>query len=444
MRPLVLVLLSACSVDDDAYRNKVYTCDLTNPDTTQCGTGYTCYGAAVQLGSPDFCTPICSVSSGSAVCTQGSALQKCSPRASQCPQGMSCVRTNLIADEGVCLPIATCTSDQDCRDPVRRACFSSEMTRTYARRTDIQKDHEFCYQPGCAGSGEACTPGTTCLPDVLGAGAPNVCAPDCDSNRRCPPNFICSSLFSQGNPHPFCIPGFLGFRCTSDLDCVVGTCQSPGGPHNVCATPCTTDADCASFNNQNFVLPATFVCQRNTCLSPTLTLLDFCTLGQDATDCQMGETCKQVFPSSPPGSGICVQTCAAGGSCSPKGGFPQSCVNLTPNSGAAPVCLIGVFGIPCQSDANCVTPLHCLAPIPAVPTFKQCTIACQTQTDCTLHPSAGTDTYCAGAIDASAARVCVGKGEAGARCIDPIECKSGICTCPASTGCSSATPGTCM
>ena len=445
-RASFVLLLAACSVDQSAYQNKIYTCDVTSGDSQACGDGYGCYGAARQLGSPDFCAPTCEGDGTNSVCSQGFSLQKCSPNLSgPCPQGTNCIRTDLIADEGVCLPIANCTENKDCRDPVRRECFSTEMTRNYGGLgTDLKKDHEFCFQNGCSRTGEACEPGTTCLPLVLGAGVPDVCTPDCDADKRCPPNFICSTLFSSQNTHPYCIPGFLGFRCAASLDCVIGTCEMPGmSPRKVCTTNCNGDGECARYNNAGLGLPATFVCQNNKCLSPTLTVLDFCTIGQEMTDCQTGEICSRaVIPNLPEGTGICVATCQPGGSCPPKGGFPQACVPLGATSSAGAVCVIGIFGVPCTQTGNCISTLQCLAPIAAFPNLKQCTTTCQSHTDCTGNPAIGGDSYCFGLVVTGGAMICENKGNTGGDCIDPIQCKSGVCNCP-DTGCTSTNKGKC-
>src|SRR5215468_3808599 len=99
-----ILLFAACSVDQNAYNNKLFTCDITSADSAACGDGYGCYGAVRQLGAPDFCAPTCTMDVGNTVCSQGSALLKCNPsQTGQCPESTNCIRTDLIADEGVCL-----------------------------------------------------------------------------------------------------------------------------------------------------------------------------------------------------------------------------------------------------------------------------------------------------------------------------------------------------
>src|SRR5262245_22149230 len=71
------ILLAACSVDTEGYKNRLYTCDVTSPDTAACGAGYGCYGAARQLGAPDFCAPSCETGTpppSGQVCTESSLL----------------------------------------------------------------------------------------------------------------------------------------------------------------------------------------------------------------------------------------------------------------------------------------------------------------------------------------------------------------------------------
>src|SRR5262245_58329850 len=125
------MVLAACSVDTEGYKNRLYTCDVTSLDTAACGAGYGCYGAARQLGAPDFCAPTCDSGTpapSGQVCTESSLLDRCDPTAGGgCPAGMNCIRTDLISNEGVCLPISPCTKNADCKDPVLSECFSTEM-----------------------------------------------------------------------------------------------------------------------------------------------------------------------------------------------------------------------------------------------------------------------------------------------------------------------------
>jgi len=430
----VVVLVASCSVDTDGYRNRLYLCDVTSSDTAACGASFGCYGAARQLGAPDFCAPACDSGTpapAGEVCTESSLLARCDPAASGgCPAGMNCIRTDLLGDEGVCLPISPCSKNGDCVDPVRSECFSTEMSGIYTRRPDLKTDHLFCEQAGCLAHQEACAPGTSCLPTQLGQGLPDVCTPNCDAKGRCPPNFICSSKFLPSVVNAFCIPGLLGFRCSSNLECVIGQCQAPAGESKkLCSTGCQADADCVPYDNANFFFPAVFSCVGGQCLSPSSFIVEFCKIGHAAADCEAGMDCAPIIPNLPAGLGLCVSPCA-NGSCPARGGFSQSCVTT---ASAGPVCIIGVFGIPCTNTDTCVGGLTCRQIVNELPA-KLCTTTCATHADCQANRHVGADGYCVSVAFPGEPGVCAPKGENGARCTVDVQCKSGSCSVSGNTG----------
>ena len=108
--------------------------------------------------------------------------------------GLDCYRTDLLSDEGVCTTMSTCHSNEQCRDPVRSVCATSFLANLYAAAgTVLQNDHMYCLQTGCRAHGTACSPGETCLQQVIMASAhpADICVPNCDSRGNCPPNFFC-------------------------------------------------------------------------------------------------------------------------------------------------------------------------------------------------------------------------------------------------------------
>src|SRR5207249_7567708 len=136
-------------------------------------------------------------------------------------------------------------------------------------------------------------------------------------------------------------PGLLGFQCSSTLECVIGTCQAPPGEtKKLCASACQGDADCAPFDNGNFLYPAVFSCVGGQCLSPSSFIVEFCKIGHADTDCTSGMDCRAILPGLPSGLGLCVTPCDSA-PCAMRAGFPQSCVD----SATGKVCIIGVFGI---------------------------------------------------------------------------------------------------
>ena len=67
---------------------------------------------------------------------------------------------------------------------------------------------------------------------------------------------------------------------------------------------------------------------------------------------------------------------------------------------------------------------------------------CQSHTDCTSNPAIGSDSYCLGLVVTGGAMVCENKGNTGNDCIDPVQCKSGVCNCPTG-GCTDTNKGKC-
>src|SRR5262249_52471032 len=159
-----------------------------------------------------------------------------------------------------------------------------------------------------------------------------------------------------------------------------------------------------------------FSCVGSRCLSPTLTLLQLCQLGHAETDCAAGDECRNLFAVDPTGLGVCVTPCAAGRVCPSKSGFPQDCVDLPANRGGGSVCIIGLFGTQCTSDAGCINGLRCLAPLTITPNVRICSFDCVTHADCQSNPLAGAQSYCIGETLPNQPHVCVPQLDALAPC----------------------------
>jgi hypothetical protein len=98
-------------------------------------------------------------------------------------------------------------------------------------------------------------------------------------------------------------------------------------------------------------------------------------------------------------------------------------------SGTESDCLIGIFGIPCSAEGNCVQGLHCEVPLPAFPNLKLCTEPCTSHADCRRSPYVSSNAYCAGAVIPGAAHVCAPAQDPGRSCLDNAQCRSGQCQC---------------
>ena len=136
-----------CSVDEAAFQARVFTCDTAARDP-RCGTDrdgkpMTCFPAS-QLDGTDFCTQSCgdqpmTFAVDSTVCVQGGAkLAFCNPDDTSTPSGpcgrsdLGCLRTDVTADEGVCLTMQPCSQDDECPTPSGRPArrpFSTSSTR---------------------------------------------------------------------------------------------------------------------------------------------------------------------------------------------------------------------------------------------------------------------------------------------------------------------------
>ncbi len=97
------------------------------------------------------------------------------------------------------------------------------------------------YAPGSASTGQTCL-----FPEQCAGGASDcIAAPDdatlhyctaaCESDAACPSGMVCSAEPGGSQcRHPLPTPGTYGASCTSDSDCVEGTCTTTG----ICALRC--------------------------------------------------------------------------------------------------------------------------------------------------------------------------------------------------------------
>ncbi len=448
--PLLLLVpaLGACKVDAAAFQARVFSCDTAAAHplcgTDQSGAAMTCF-AAGQLGGTDFCTESCgdvpmSLPQEDAVCAQGNAkLKACDPADGDNACGrpeFGCLRTDVTTDEGVCVTMKPCDFDSDCRSYVRSTCASTFFQKLYAKNAKLHTDHLYCLQEGCFQDGSECSSGEICLKKVIPEAAhpPDICVPQCDSQLHCPPNFLClqdPKISGPANP-AVCIPGLLGFKCQTDVDCLVGRCLGDGGDKlipgspglNLCTVDCTSDADCLTFDSDQGL----FFCNADHhCVTPQAYLGASCNSQADCTRDPTTTTC--VFFSSDPGAqGTCIHPCAADGSCPALGGVPHTCINKSATSPG--VCLPGTFGLPCGADTSCVPGLTCRD---ATPSTKLCTTLCQTDADCEGNRWVAGQAFCGGAV-------CLPLNSLpdGSPCARGNQCVSATCVAPA--GMSGAAP----
>jgi hypothetical protein len=442
---IVVLAAVGCRVDADEFQNRVFRCDTAAPDplcgTDRDGNDMTCF-AARQLGGADFCTEQCgdepmSLPDEAAVCVQGNAkLKACDPTAmgieAPGPCGrreFGCLRTDVLADEGVCVTMSPCLKDDDCHDPVRSTCAATFLKSLYANAPPdvLHADHLYCLQKGCKKNASSCSPGETCLRDVIpeAANPPDICVPNCDSHLRCPPNHFCFQKISGPANPAVCIPGLLGFVCTSDVDCLMGTCQSDNDPTpelglKLCTTKCERDEQCQAFNSEQGL----FVCVDGHCATPNAYRGASCDTN---TDCvrDKGTSCVRFPPFDLSQQGTCLRPCAADGSCSARAGIGHACLPLLAQDGSTfPACFPGYFGMPCFSNDACVRGLTCRGADLAGKSAGVCTILCAGDDDCAKNAFVAGQSYCA----IPAAPFCLPLKADGDSCGDKKECASKACT----------------
>lgn len=435
-------IFSGCKVDKDAFYQKLYSCNPNAADPA-CGTdaddkAMACV-AAYQLGGRNFCATGCNRKTAppegdtEGIClaagdpkneVSGAKLKKCQPDTvgNACGQDeLSCLRTDLIKNEGVCMNVTPCQTSADCRDPVRAQCFGELLRNNYGPQAGLKSDHTYCVQLGCRATGAACSPGETCLRNRLGpeSSPPDICVPNCDSNRNCPPNYFCyPDLYSKSSP-AICLPGLLGLRCRTRMDCLVGDCVDTGAGFNVCTVPCADNDDCAKFDSEH----GTFFCNdKKVCAGVRAFRGSTC---RTTGDCRTGEICSiPFFAPATQTTGQCLFACGDNRTCPAYGGVAHTCLSQR-DTAEPPICWPGHIGIPCQTDDNCAWGLKC-RPTGPPPRPSICSAICLTDEDCVANRATrdflNRDGWCAAGLN-----LCQAPQKEGKACDRANQCESRQC-----------------
>jgi hypothetical protein len=254
---------------------------------------------------------------------------------------------------------------------VRSRCATSLVNLVYDNPSSFKNDHLWCLQANCQRNRTNCSPSETCLRDVVSPAlnAPDICVPSCDSQLRCPPAHFCFRKVSGPAAPPICVPGLLGFRCDSTLDCMMGECTDTGASFSLCSKSCADDSDCTRYDGQQ----GKFLCNaEHRCMTPEAFRGSPC--DKDA-DCAGGLTCARNPIDAVQGN--CMPPCDAAGRCAARGGIPHVCL---PFPKGLHVCYPGYFELPCASDDQCLPGLSCRPLGPERPSI--CTNLCATDDDC--------------------------------------------------------------
>src|SRR5207245_1133817 len=103
-------------------------------------------------------------------------LRYCDPGDTTTPEGpcgrsdLGCLRTDVTAEEGVCMAMEPCTVDTDCPNPIRSTCAATFLKQLYPG-ADLHYDHLYCLQKSCVSDNAACAPGQSCLRKLIPAAA---------------------------------------------------------------------------------------------------------------------------------------------------------------------------------------------------------------------------------------------------------------------------------
>jgi hypothetical protein len=443
--PVLVMFVSAlgglaCKAREDAFFAKVFPCDATSTTdscgTTRAGAPMTCFSAR-QLGGGDFCAETCNPSAPSTpgatqTCLQsGALLQNCQPTASLkdptvgCPVGLSCYRTSLSADKGLCLALNVCAADGDCSpDPSRPVCAASILRSVLpsAVAPSLATDHLQCLPTGCKSGKTNCPGGEACLGSFLAFGMPvdDVCVPICTADLACPPAYVClqNKIAAPGGPN-ICFPGLIGSRCYHPEDCLTGECLDVGVEFKVCSVRCSKNEQCAPLSSgaDNFVCAGT----PGTCLTSRPFDGANCRLGGA---CPTGQRCFEFSPFGLNSHGECRVPCEIDGKCPARGGLPHICLGANREGG----CFPSGFGIPCVDTSECPAGLSCQtvasdprSRVPYSPTI--CTVHCATDADCEADPSTKHAGFCGDGV-------CRLGGDLGTECDRDFQCITRRCDEP--------------
>ena len=395
--------LATCTVDRGKYTEKVYACDIHEPDQTlECGTGYVCH-PGTQIGTYDFCAPECTpgVDGGPQYCApDGALLKACHPSAPSCGEGLQCLRTSVTADDGICVPVDVCGKDDECRDPLRRHCLVKVVADAYGDGLDpAMLNNLWCLQGEC-NPVSPCEAGYTCLGGIpfVSKVAP-VCAPNCTRNPRggevveelCPRSFVCASKVLSSLPYRFCLPGLFGFPCENDDQCLIGTCLPMGSHTKACSIQCTTSDQCSALYHPSDAQKAEVACVDGQCVTAFSPYMQFLCDPAD-NRCPADATCQKVtdlgdagVPGVPDvGEYICWKPCPNGVADCAGNGSARACLKF-----GLSICVPGVASplIECDPDDPdaCVKGLECKAS-PVLGAKPYCTISCQSDAPCQNHP----------------------------------------------------------
>lgn len=324
-RVVALVLFAtACSVQRPGPLDRPYPCAID----ADCVEGFDCVDGSA-LGLPGFCAPSCRPgfpeSCPGGVCTaDGACVSGCTPNRDgtlrvDCPSGLTCVRSDLFRDEGLCWDVSGCSLGTDCDGTdVPTSCLSEVIgVPAVIAGLPIASNRLYCIAAPQGPLGDRCPEGSIPIPAV--EDYPGVCLPTCnDAGDGCPPGMTCwrdlGWIFSAPL-QSVCWVGVWGAPCDSDTDCLFGSCEEVGGRTRVCTERCddvAIGASCDALASVRAYIPGglEWVCRRvsgqDVCV-PSGAIGAPCGVGRD---CLAALQCVQFG-----GASVCTRACAVDEDC---------------------------------------------------------------------------------------------------------------------------------
>lgn len=437
--------LVACRAKEAEFYAKPFTCDPSATQakcgTTQAGKPMSCFRARV-IGGDDFCAESCDpreIPPAGFVCRDGGAggqlLQTCSFENGEvdlrrpCPPGLTCLRTNLLYEQGLCLMINTCTENAECGHEPDHACAGAlirDLVSPAATTLPIKTDHLHCVQEHCQSNGSTCGEDQACLRDVYDPGSklPDICVPKC-ADGACPPGYSCARkpASSPGSP-AVCIPGLPGMTCDENEDCLAGQCLATGAGFSICTFDCAFPGCPALDGPGDLFVCAEGVPGKPICITPRAYSGGNCSSDDD---CVTGQTCFRYGAfTRVPDHGECRVPCPDG-SCAPAGGVPYVCLGEHHEGGCHPT----FFSLPCNVESDCFEGLECLdaGDDPRSLTNyseKICSVPCTSDADCDANRLTAGSSFCEVPPEMLEG-ICRHAGETGAPCTRDAHCASRHC-----------------
>jgi hypothetical protein len=398
------------------------------------GAPMTCFRGS-SLAGEDFCAPACSPNdepTPGQVCTaEGALLPACHPHlpepAADCPHALNCYRVSLFDDRGVCIKMPVCATNSDCPDPVHGSC-TAEVVRQLGgvAAALLPLDHLNCVKTSCVALSTACPSNEGCLGTQYDVQIADLCAPNCDANLHCPPNYSCARATSGAGAPPLCLPGMPGLRCDGP-HCVVGSCDDTGAGFSVCAQACESTSDCDVVNTDSDAYFCVDGGAGRHCVTPRPFHGANCNRDKQCRQ-DLDEFCAEWNVQGPNGlPGECRQHCKADGTCEPRGGLPHTCL-----WGGKGGCFPGQQGLPCTLSSECFEGLYCKN-VPeeldlATPVARICTRSCggkgvteaAADAQCSPPHAINGGGYCAGGY-------CRPQRAGDQPCSRDAQCASGLC-----------------